>query len=90
MKKIIYSFLIMISLLLVSCDNYSKEQLEKEVKLSIQAKQGSVDEKVLEVSLVETSENQYEGFVNTIEYGEEYQYNITVVVDGDEFIWEVY
>jgi phosphoenolpyruvate carboxykinase (ATP) len=35
-------------------------------------------------------DNTYEGFVNTIENGEEFQYNITVMVDEDEFTWGVY
>ena len=90
MKKIIFSFVIMLSFVIVSCNNYSKEQLEQDVKTSIIVEANDPNIKVNSVNLIKTQENSYEGFVNTTESGEKIQYNISVVVDGDEFIWEVY
>jgi len=90
MKKIIYTLVILLSIVLVSCNNYSKDQLAQDVQASIIAEKTDPNISVNEVNLVKTQENTYEGYVNTSESGEKFQYNITVVVDGDEFIWEVY
>ena len=90
MKKIIYTLVILICFVLISCNNYSKEELEQDVKASIIAENTDPSISIKDVNLVKTQENTYEGYVNTSEYGENFQYNITVVVDGDEFIWEIY
>lgn len=90
MKKIIYTLVILLSFVLASCNNYSKEQLEQDVKTSIIAEKNDPNISVKDVNLIKTQENTYEGYVNTIESGEQFQYNVTVVVDGDEFIWEIY
>ncbi len=90
MKKIIFISFIILGSLLVSCNNFSKEQLEQDVKASIIAENADPNITVNEVNLVKSHDNTYEGYLNTTESGEKFQYNITVVVDGDEFIWEVY
>ena len=90
MKKIIYTLVILLSFVLISCNNYSKEELEQDVKASIIAENTDPNISINEVNLVKTEENTYEGYVNTNESGEKFQYNITVVVDDDEFIWELY
>lgn len=74
-----------------SCNSYSTDDLENDVKASLNLEKGDPNITIQEVNLINTSgDNTYEGFVNTIENGESIQYNITVVVDGDEFIWEIY
>ena len=78
------------SLFLMSCGGILKEQLEKKIKAGIIEQNTDPNISVNDVNLVNTQGNTYEGYVNTTESGEQVQYNITVVVDGDEFIWELY
>ena len=74
-----------------SCNSYSKEDLEKEVKASIILENNDPNIIIDELNLIQTvGDNTYEGFLNTTESGESFQYNVTVVVDDDEFIWEIY
>jgi len=90
MKKTFVIITILI-LSISSCNSYSKEDLENDVKASIMLENNDPNIIIDELNLIKTvGDNTYEGFVNTIENGEEFQYNITVVVDEDEFIWEVY
>jgi hypothetical protein len=90
MKKIFVIITILV-FSISSCSSYSKEDLENDVKASIMLENNDPNIIVDELNLIKTvGDNTYEGFVNTIENGEEFQYNITVVVDEDEFIWEVY
>lgn len=90
MKKIILLLLLIVSSVLISCSGTSKEELEKDVKAGIIEQNKDPNILVNDVNLVQTIDNTYEGYVNTTELGEKVQYNITVVVDGDEFIWELY
>lgn len=90
MKKIILLLLLIVSSVLISCSGTSKEELEKDVKADIIEQNKDPNILVNDVNLVQTIDNTYEGYVNTTELGEKVQYNITVVVDGDEFIWELY
>ena len=89
MKRFFYTLILLLSFTLTSC-SYSKEQLEQDVKASIIAQNDDPSIIVKEVNLIKTMENTYEGFVNTSEQAGEFQYNIIVVVDGDEFLWELY
>lgn len=90
MKKI-FVIITIIVFSISSCNSYSKEDLENDVKASIMLENNDPNIIIDELNLIKTvGDNTYEGFVNTIENGEEFQYNITVVVDEDEFIWEVY
>lgn len=90
MKKIFVIITILV-FSISSCNSYSKEDLENDVKASIMLENNDPNIIIDELNLIKTvGDNTYEGFVNTIENGEEFQYNITVVVDEDEFIWEVY
>jgi hypothetical protein len=89
-KSILLLFAI-ISSLLISCSSNSNEELEMDVKASIiEEWKDDPNFSVIDLSLINTENDTYEGFVNTIEGGEEFQYNLTVWVDGDEFIWELY
>ena len=90
MKKIILLLLLIVSSVLISCSGTSKEELEKDVKAGIIEQNKDPNILVNDVNLVQTIDNTYEGYVNTTELGEKVQYNIKVVVDGDEFIWELY
>jgi hypothetical protein len=90
MKKIILLLLLIVSSVLISCSGTSKEELEKDVKAGIIEQNKDPNILINDVNLVQTIDNTYEGYVNTTESGEKVQYNITVVVDGDEFIWELY
>ncbi|MDA9986579.1 hypothetical protein N9E11_00975 [Crocinitomicaceae bacterium] len=89
MRKSILLLLLVTSSLLISCSSTSKEELEKDVKASIIEQNTDPSISVNDVSLINTEGDTYEGFVNTTESGEEVQYNLTVKVDGDEFIWEL-
>lgn len=89
LKRLLIGAGLLFVLVLSSC-GVNKEELEQEVKASIIEQNDDPNISIEEVNLVSTGDNTYEGYVNTVEYGEDYQYNITVVVDGDEFIWEVY
>jgi hypothetical protein len=90
MKRFFYTLILLLSFSLTSCNSYSKEQLEQDVKASIIAENDDPSIIVNEVNLIKTMENTYEGFVNTSEQEGEFQYSITVFVDGDEFLWEIY
>ena len=39
--------------------------------------------------LVHKSDNEYSGVLETIEYGEEYSYTVSVIYDGEYFSWEI-
>ncbi len=90
MKKIFVIITILV-FSISSCNSYSKEDLEKEVKASIILENNDPNIIIDELNLIQTvGDNTYEGFLNTTESGESFQYNVTVVVDDDEFIWEIY
>ena len=89
--KRLYVILTVLILSVASCGGYSKEDLENDVKASIILENDDPNIIIEELNLIKTvNDNTYEGFVNTNESGESYQYNITVVVDEDEFLWEIY
>ena len=57
------------------CNKYSEEELDEvELKSFI---------------LVHKSDNEYSGVLETIEYGEEYSYTVSVIYDGEYFSWEI-
>ena len=39
--------------------------------------------------LVHKSDNEYSGVLETVEYGEEYSYTVSVIYDGEYFSWEI-
>lgn len=82
--------LVLLLTLFACSSGYPKDQLERDVLQSIKLENKDESIQVLSVSLVKTMDNKYEGFLDTNEDGEPIRYNLTVIVDGDEFIWEVY
>lgn len=74
-----------------TASGFTKDELEREVKASIIAENNDPTIHIISVSLIKSAEdNLYEGFLNTMESGVSIQYNLTVMVDGDEYIWEIY
>lgn len=63
--------------------------LESEVLYSIEQELGEPGVDVLDVDLIRSQGNRYEGIVEINEYGEIYQYDLSVTTDGDEFIWQI-
>lgn len=90
MKKISYLIILFLLFITFSCSGYSKEQLEEDVKQSIIEDNDDPTIKVVEVNLIKIEDNLYEGYVNTLESGVDFQYNLSVVVDGNEFIWQIH
>lgn len=52
---------------LTSCENYQKEDLEKDVLDTIVQEINDPSIKIDKVTLIEIEENKYDGFVNTTE-----------------------
>ena len=83
---LLFGFIVLGCFFLTSCENYSKEDLEQDVLNTIVQEINDPSIKIDKVTLIEIEENKYDGFVNTIELGSEFQYAISVVVDDDDFI----
>jgi hypothetical protein len=74
-----------------TASGFTKDELEREVKASIIAENNDPTIRIISVSLIKSAQdNLYEGFLNTMESGVSIQYNLAVIVDGDEYIWEIY
>ena len=93
--KILALILMMVS----SCDmntRLSTTELTEQVQEHILEKWEEVytQEELEEVELksfilVHKSDNEYSGVLETIEYGEEYSYTVSVIYDGEYFSWEI-
>lgn len=72
----------------ISCDNFSKESLEKQIKedLSIQLIKDNRNAEVESVLLVHKKGNEYVGMVKLLENGIETSHSIQVVVDGEKYV----
>ena len=86
-------------MMITSCDmntRLSTTELTEQVQEHILEKWEEVytEEELEEVEfksfiLVHKSDNEYSGVLETIEYGEEYSYTVSVIYDGEYFSWEI-
>ena len=89
----------LILLMTTSCEmntRLSTTELAEQVQEHILEKWEEVytEEELEEVELksfilVHKSDNEYSGVLETIEYGEEYSYTVSVIYDGEYFSWEI-
>ena len=80
--KRLYIILAILILSIASCGGYSKEDLENDVKASIILENDDPNIIIEELNLIKTvNDNTYEGFVNTNESGESYQYNVNIKIN---------
>lgn len=72
----------------MSCDNFSKESLEKQIKedLSTELIKENRNAQVESVLLVHKKDNEYVGIVKILENGIETSHSIQVVVDGEKYV----
>jgi hypothetical protein len=94
MKKnrlIVVACFVVAGLLVTGC-GLSKEDLAKEVKLSIEetwAEQGIEGIEIKDFTLIKRGENDYRGVLKVEADGEIGILTVNVSVDGDTFIWEI-
>ncbi len=98
MKTSIKIFALML-MMMTSCDMNTRlttTELTEQVQEHILEKWEELysEEELDEVELksfilVHKSDNEYSGVLETIEYGEEYSYTVSVIYDGEYFSWEI-
>lgn len=94
MKKIILS-LILASFLGACNFGVSKASLEQQVRADIEtdfaktASDSGIQYSIESFNLVDLGNNKFSGILNTIEDGEEFAYEVEVIVDKDTYIWKI-
>jgi hypothetical protein len=91
-KKILTASLVVVFLSLSACGGVSIENIEESIKTKLEKRyedEGIEGFTVLSIDLTETSENNYSGLVNTDQQGQQIQYDIAVVVDGENIEWDI-
>ncbi|MBO7240618.1 MAG: hypothetical protein J6V23_09110 [Bacteroidaceae bacterium] len=87
MKKFLFALFVMATL--CSCQKYTTEDLAEEVRDHMRKELSSEGAYVHDVRLIHLGGDNYEGVAKISCDGVTLNYDITVVVDGMYFTWEI-